>query len=67
MTIAINNQTAIKAITSFFSTPGQQIIDFFLSQMTELTNEHRGILFQIYCTPGDMGIQGNEEANKLAK
>ena len=32
-TIATDNQAAIKAVTSFHSTPGQHIIDFFLNQM----------------------------------
>ena len=36
-TIAIDNQAAVKAITNFHSTPGQQITDFFINQMTELT------------------------------
>ena len=35
--IAIKNQAAVKVITSFRSTPGQQITDFFINQMTELT------------------------------
>ena len=67
MTIAINNQAAIKTVTSFHSTPGQQIIDFFLSQMLELTSQHQGIPFQIYWIPGHKGIPGNEKADKLAK
>ena len=64
MTIATDNQAVIEAVTSFHSAPGQQIIDFFLSQMIELTNWHRGILFQIYWIPGNKGIPGNDKADK---
>ena len=67
VTIATDNQAAIKAVTSFHSPPGQQIIDFFLSQMLELTNQHRGISFRIYWIPGHKGIPGNKKADKLAK
>ena len=65
--IAIDNQAVIKAVTRFHSTPGQQIINIFLSQMIELTNWHRDILFQIYWIPGHKGIPGNKKADKLAK
>ena len=47
-TITINNQAAVKAITSFHSTPGQQIIDFFINKMTELTKWHKGVPFEVY-------------------
>ena len=36
MSIAINNQVAIKATTNHHSSPGQQLTDFFLNQMTEI-------------------------------
>ena len=34
ISIITDNQAAIKATTSFCSTPGQQLLDFFLNQMT---------------------------------
>ena len=34
--ITTDNQATIKATTSFRSTPGQQLLDFFLNKMTEL-------------------------------
>ena len=58
---------AVKAITNFRSTPGQQIINFFINQMTELTKQYKEVPFEIYKILGHQGIPGNEEANKLAK
>ena len=67
VTIATDNQAAIKAITNFRSTPGQQLIDSFIAQMTELANRRIGVPFKIYWIPGHKGIPGNEEVDKLAK
>ena len=49
---ATDNQVAIKAITYFHSTPGQQLIDFFIGYMMELSNWHIGVPFEIYWIAG---------------
>ena len=38
VTIATDNQAVIKVITIFCSSPRQQLIDYFIGQMTELAN-----------------------------
>ena len=65
--ITINNQVAVKVITSFYSTPGEQLIDFFIDQMTELTKQHKGVPFEVYDILGHQGILGNEDADNPAK
>ena len=46
--IAIDNQVAITAMTNHRSTPGQQLTDFFLNQMTEIARWHWGIPIEIH-------------------
>ena len=67
VSITIDNQAAIKVMTNHCSTPGPQLIDFFLNQMTEIARQHQGVPIKIHWIPGHKEILGNEEAEKLAK
>ena len=67
MSIAIDNQAAITATTNHRGTPGQQLTNFFLNQMTEIAQQHQGVLIKLHWIPGHKGIPGNEEVDKLAK
>jgi ribonuclease HI len=66
-TIAIDNQAAVKALNSFKSAPGQQLINYFLNQMQQLKDRVQGVPFEVYWVPGHKGVTSNEEADKLAK
>ena len=67
VSITSDNRAAIKATISFHSIPGQQLLNFFLNQMTELAKWRKGVPIKVYWIPGHRGIPGNEEADKLAK
>ena len=67
VSIAIDNQVAIKAMTNHSSAPGQQLTDFFLNQMTKIARQHQGVPIKIRWIPGHKGSLGNKEADKLAK
>ena len=67
VSIAIDNQAAIKVMTNHSSAPGQQLTDFFLNQITEIARWHRGVLIEIRWIPSHKGILGNKEADRLAK
>ncbi|KAF8875640.1 hypothetical protein BD779DRAFT_1390138, partial [Infundibulicybe gibba] len=63
----VDNQAAIKATISTKPTPSHYIFDLLRTRQVMVENRHPGIRIKIHWTPGHVGIDGNEEADKLAK
>ncbi len=67
LTIHIDNQAAIRATGDSKQGPGKYIIDRLHKQIDALRKNNRNIKITIRWSPGHEGIQGNEEADKVAK
>jgi len=67
VTIGIDNQPGICAVITMQSTPSHYIWDLFHNQLRIMLTKHQNLEIQIRWTPGHIGIDGNEEADKEAK
>ena len=65
--IGIDNQSGITAVISIRPTPSHYIWDLFHNRIHAAIQKHINLEIVIRWTPGHIGIEGNEAADKEAK
>jgi hypothetical protein len=63
----IDNQAAITATQLTKPTSGHHIFDAFHEGINKLKKKHRGIHIEVKWIPGHKGVEGNKQADKMAK
>jgi len=66
VTVNMDNQSVLRSINSEKTGPGHAILDHFNGLVEKLKTQHPGLKLKLRWISGHDGVEGNEEADRLA-